>query len=223
MSKKPDETFYDILKIDRRATIAEIVAAYHHARNAFSRDSVATYSLFTNEETQSILARLDEAYQTLSNLEKKAEYDRSLDRLAQEDAPPPPPEPPPAPPPEPPPAPSGIPLTDGEVRPLALAHVAASAAALPDYPALNGAALKEIRERRGMSPQDVTRITRIPMKFLLAIEGDHAPGLPARVYLQGFVKNLATLYRLDPKTSVEAYLKTVDAPRAPPVAERKSS
>ena len=73
---KEEETFYEILKVDRKATVAEIVAAYHSAKNAFSKDSVATYSLFNNDEAQTVLNKLEEAYLTLSNFEKRAEYER---------------------------------------------------------------------------------------------------------------------------------------------------
>ena len=34
--------------------------------------------------------------------------------------------------------------------------------------------------------------------------------LPARVYLQGFLRNLASLYRIDLKDSLASYLKRID-------------
>lgn len=75
---KQKETYYDILKVPRRASVSEIVAAYHLAKNAFSKDSMATYSLFSADEAQKMLQKLEEAYVTLSNFEKRADYDRRL-------------------------------------------------------------------------------------------------------------------------------------------------
>jgi curved DNA-binding protein CbpA len=245
--RKAEETFYDILKIDTRATISEIVAAYHSARNAFSKDSVATYSLFSTEETGAILDRLEQAYLTLSNVDKKREYDRQLQQklkseeslimaAEQESQSAQPPDPAVA-------AAESVFATDlGEdllgaprVNDSKVLHTdlptefptegsagtdagpAPTEAAAPavatewtDGP-LSGQHLKEIREKRALSVDDVSRITKIPSKFIRAIESDDPRQLPARVYLQGFVKNLATLYRLDTKTAAKAYLQHVDS------------
>lgn len=198
MPRKAEETFYDILKVDRKATIAEIVAAYHTAKNAFSRDSVATYSLFNNDETQSILSRLDEAYQTLSNLEKKAQYDATL--AVDTD--------------------TGLPqMTEMQLKrnaersPVteeAPEKPLASSSPLPQYETYTGPVLAEIRERRGMSLDDVCRVTKIPKKFVTAIELEKLKDLPARVYLHGFVKNLAALYKIDSNIVTQSYLVSLD-------------
>jgi hypothetical protein len=236
--RKAEETFYDILKIDQRATISEIVAAYHSAKNAFSKDSVATYSLFSPEETQTILDRLEEAYLTLSNVDKKREYDRQL-KLRIESAEvagviPDIPEMPngaaplyPAAVPDPLPhdpdddAVNAMPATASEPAAPALAVAATDAATAKASPTassppvlegpVTGTRLREIREKRTLSLDDVSRITKIPTKFLRAIEEDDLKRMPARVYLQGFVKNLATLYRLNPKDTVKSYLEHIDA------------
>jgi Helix-turn-helix domain len=201
---KPEETFYDILKVARKATVSEVVAAYHIAKNAFSKDSVATYSLFNPEEVQSVLVKLEEAYLTLSNIEKRVEYDRMLDLKAQNlDLPP---------------SlselemkqnaqhlPRETPVYEGKLAgPLGDPNLPS----MPDQ--LSGTILKEIREKRGMTIDDVSRITKIPSKFIRAIESDEPARLPARVYVQGFVKNLASLYRLDPQDAVKAYLAFLD-------------
>jgi cytoskeletal protein RodZ len=75
---------------------------------------------------------------------------------------------------------------------------------------LSGTMLKDMREKRSLSIDDVSRITKIPMKFLRAIEEGTPKTLPARVYLQGFVKNLAVLYKLNPNEAAKAYLAWVD-------------
>ena len=221
-TRKPEETFYDVLKVDPKATIAEIVAAYHTAKNAFSRDSVATYSLFSPEETQGILSKLEEAYLTLSNIEKKRDYDEGLSKRRNEESGVPPamsepelkskamglPTPPATS------SSTGTPSStsstpDSEVVTRISAPVDPNdTAPVPDV--ITGSVLKEIRERRGLSHDDVSRVTKIPVKFIQAIEGENPKALPARVYLQGFVKNLAVFYKLDPQVTVKSYLEAID-------------
>jgi len=184
-----EETYYDILKVDHKASVAEIASAYHTARSAFSKDSVATYSLFNPEETKAILARLDQAYATLSNQEKRVEYDKRLKlkaapvsqplpRIEKEFTAPPPPSP-------------ALPV-------LTLEN-------------LNGSGLRSLREKRGLSIEEVARISKIPSRYIKAIENEQFDAVPARVYVQGFVKNLATLYRLDPPSAARAILASWDA------------
>jgi curved DNA-binding protein CbpA len=196
---KKDETYYDILKIERTATIAEIVAAYHAAKNAFSKDSVATYSLFNPEEVQEVLGRLEEAYLTLSNLEKRADYDRRLITKDEggffENSP------------------SATPnrTSSGGNEPELKVIVGGAESVMEINPDdVSGKFLKDIREKRGLTVDDVSRITKIPSKFLRAIEEDDLKKMPARVYCQGFVKNLASLYKLDPAVAVKGYLAHLD-------------
>lgn len=201
MAQSKKETYYDVLKVDRKATMAEIVAAYHTARSAFSRDSVATYSLFSTEDTQQILARLDEAYHVLSNADRKRTYDERL-KTDGDDATP---------------APGEKDLLSETAVMTASVPPPAASPEVPVPSSVTGTVLRTIREQRQLSVEDVARITKIPSKFIDAIEREKVGALPARVYLQGFVKNLATLYRLDPKKTVEAYLEGMDRTTTPVV------
>jgi curved DNA-binding protein CbpA len=208
---KNEETYYDILKVEKKATVAEVVAAYHTAKNAFSKDSVATYSLFNSDEAQAVLSKLEEAYLTLSNFEKRADYDRILTLKAQN---------------------LEVPVfSELELKQKAkllpndlaggtsnIMMTLESKPAEPKAPqepptvveSLNGTSLKEFREKRTLSLEDVSRITKIPVKSLKALENDQFAQLPARVYVQGFVKNLATLYRLESNSAVKAYLSYLE-------------
>lgn len=194
-----EETYYEILKVDPKATVPEIVAAYHRARNAFSKDSVATYSLFDEGEAERMLGKFEEAYSTLTNLERREEYDS---RLAQ-----------------------GLPYIPSVKTPATELELKRKAAASAEQPVpssdatpvtapaagnealetVDGTALKKIRERRGLSVEDVARITKIPARYIRAIEADELRVLPAKVYLQGFVTNLSHLYGLSPKETSASY------------------
>lgn len=194
--KRVDENYYELLKVSRNSTVAEIVKAYHAAKSAYSKDSVATYSLFTPDEIQTELARLEEAYTTLSNIEKRAQYDLQLNKNE---------------------GGSLTAITASEARSAATQVKIAETviqdqqvSARIDQEEINGAFMKEAREKRGLTLDDVTRITKIPLKALTALEQDDFKALPARVYCQGFIKNLAVLYKLDPSAAVKAYLVCLD-------------
>lgn len=205
------ETYYELLKISTKASMTEIVQAYNTAKAAFSRDSMATYSLFSEDETEEILSKLEEAYLTLSNIDKKREYDRTLFGGA----------------PTGQRSPASKILPDEENSQSELEMTLANAARNsspepvrdpmpgvmpPEAPmvtdgVINGAFLRDLREKRGLSVDDVARVTKIPSRYLKAIETDDFKGLPARVYLQGFVKNMATLYKIEPTSTSKAYLE----------------
>ncbi|MBI3549839.1 MAG: helix-turn-helix domain-containing protein [Elusimicrobia bacterium] len=52
-----------------------------------------------------------------------------------------------------------------------------------------GSVLKEARLRKGQTVETVFQHTRIPKKFIEALEANQFDVFPARVYLQGFLKN----------------------------------
>ena len=60
-----------------------------------------------------------------------------------------------------------------------------------------GQRLREAREARSMSIEEVARITRIPRSTLGAIEDGHIAQLPAPVFVRGFVRSYAELVGLD--------------------------
>lgn len=69
------QTYYDLLEISPNASSTEIKKAYLRMKEAYSKDSVATYSLVSQEDVDFLLKRLEEALEILSNPEKKRKYD----------------------------------------------------------------------------------------------------------------------------------------------------
>lgn len=217
-----NETYYEVLRVSRGASISEIVAAYHAARGAFSKDSIAMYSLFSQDEADKVLSKLEEAYLTLSNIEKKREYDRSISNGNTAPAlrrPNPQPQAP-APTPSPSAQPSlSSPLPDNvrffepptSTPTPRMAHGEdATDPHLTQPEIISGTFLKTIRERRSLSIEDVSRITKIPLRFLKAIEAENQKDLPAKVYVQGFIKNLAVLYKLDPAQTARTFTSLME-------------
>ncbi len=209
---KKEENYYELLKVSPRATTAEIVTAYHVARNAFSKDSLAVYSLFSAGETEELLKQLEEAYFTLSNPDRKRDYDRRISMSSTANA--------------------AIALTAPEETPVSAPPTPAAIPAVTLTPAqvtstgepaltpvagiIDGLYLAKAREEKGLSLDDVARLTKIPSRTLKAIEAGDIPRLPARVYLQGFVTNLAKVYRLDPSVTAKGYLENLDRLLTPP-------
>ena len=208
VEEREEETYYDVLKVNPNATISEIVAAYHTARNAFSKESMATYSLFSSEETNEILEKLEQAYQTLSNIEKKREYDQFLELRAHNvDVP----------------AMSELEIRKragyqaSEQKPNDLSNQAIEFTPLmADYPGeICGEQLKTIREKKGIALSELARTTKIPSRYIEAIESESLTQLPARVYVQGFIRNLAKMYKIDPQIVTKSFMDYTDRKYGP--------
>ena len=61
-----------------------------------------------------------------------------------------------------------------------------------------GSDLKQARESRRISLEDVSARTKIPVKYLQAIEEDHCDVFPSQTYAQGFIRAYAKVVGADP-------------------------
>lgn len=69
--------YYEVLEVPVNATLQEVHNAYIRAKNAYSGDSVALYSLMSQDDCQAILEQIEEAYSVIGVAEKRREYDRA--------------------------------------------------------------------------------------------------------------------------------------------------
>lgn len=74
---------------------------------------------------------------------------------------------------------------------------------------VNGQLLKRLREGRGLSLEAMVEATKIRKPYLLAIEEQDIENLPARVYLRGFLTQIARVLRVDKVKLAEGYLAFV--------------
>jgi cytoskeletal protein RodZ len=68
-----------------------------------------------------------------------------------------------------------------------------------------GASLRGQREGRGMSVAELSRVTRIPLASLEAIENDRFDELPGEVFVRGFLKAYAQAVGLVPAEILARY------------------
>lgn len=82
-----------------------------------------------------------------------------------------------------------------------------------------GATLRGARERRGLSIESLSRITRIKPDLLRAIEANAFEKLPGGIFRRGFLRSYAHEVGLDPELVVRGYLAEFEAiPVQQPVA-----
>lgn len=73
-----------------------------------------------------------------------------------------------------------------------------------------GAYLRQERERKNISLDDVAKVTRISLQYLEALERDEFQTLPASVFARGFLRTYAAHIGLDPKEVLDMYEAQTD-------------
>jgi flagellar biosynthesis protein FlhG len=187
-----EQTYYEILEVSPTATPKEIQKAYEHAKETFHTDSLAVYSLFSEQEIQEIQVAIEEAYRVLMDEALRKGYDQSHYQILGQQKLEKPPE-------------ILVPLREKKPHP-----------AFADVPVhvgdeiYRGKTLRQIRERMSIDLEAIAQETRINLKTLELIEGEDLEKLPALVYLKGFLKGYAQSLGLDPHKVVEEYVHFLD-------------
>ncbi|MHB8876090.1 MAG: helix-turn-helix domain-containing protein [Myxococcaceae bacterium] len=65
-----------------------------------------------------------------------------------------------------------------------------------------GRYLAQQRELRGLSREDVSRVTKIPLTLVGALETGQAERLPARVFVVNYIRAYATVIGLSPEEAL---------------------
>ncbi len=183
--------YYELLEIRPDASNMDIINAYRQAKLTFKADSMATYSLFDEEELRQMQEQIEQAYATLSNIEKRRVYDRQLGLSREEGA-------------------SGretadtvqdnvVTLDGGAERPAGIRYRMAVATVF------TGRLLREVREFRGIELAAIAEHTKISRQYLQAIEDEDEKHLPEPAYLKGYLKQYAAEIGLDPERVVGRY------------------
>jgi hypothetical protein len=67
--------------------------------------------------------------------------------------------------------------------------------------------LREARVRAGLTPEQVSRTTKIKEDFIVALENDDESSFPPKVFVTAYAKQLCKLYKVDPAPVVEGFEK----------------
>jgi DnaJ-class molecular chaperone len=216
------KNYYDVLEISTNASPQEIESAYLRARNAYSGDSVALYSLMTKDECDSVLTQIEEAYSVIGFPEKRREYDRlrgfnqsgfnlnysmpspaqgvasfesrPKDTVQYEDF--------------------GSNLIEAKVSKLTAQKKfgleyeenTEFEREIQNTTDFTGAFLKKIREYKNVSVERMAEMTRISKTHLTALENEELSKLPADVYVRGYVFQYAKVLKLNPDVVAPSYL-----------------
>ncbi len=195
-----EQSLYELLEVPADATLQEIAQAYKIARVTYQPSSTATYSVFSDEENQEILRRIEEGFSVLSDARLRREYDARLGRERFEAER----EPQVA---EPAPVLSG---NDGQAA-YALrspeSDLELEESIEPEDGVYDGTVLRRIRLSRGVELEEISELTKVNQSHLQFIEEDRYHDLPAPVYVRGFLREYAKCLRLDPRIVSDSYLQ----------------
>lgn len=78
---------------------------------------------------------------------------------------------------------------------------------------IGGPELRQIREARGLTLEDVSNKTKISLSNLRFIEAANVNFLPASVYVKGFIRTYAKMLAIDTDKAVTDYMQFFDARR----------
>lgn len=73
-------SYYELLEVNPTATTAQIEAAYTRISGLVAPDSLAVYAMLEEEDTQRLRQQVEQAYHILNHPERRAAYDRTLQR-----------------------------------------------------------------------------------------------------------------------------------------------
>jgi len=210
MKRLMEQNFYELLGIEFDVSSFEISRAYKENYQLYHEDSLVSYSLFSREEREKILARLDEAYATLIDEKKRSGYDQSLiecgilkEGMKSQDGR----------------KTIGL-ISDSKVSTnntiLAIRNeLKAMVSSNPviqeilTRDALWGKDLKRIRDELGVSLEIIREMTKVRMTFLRAIEEDEYEKAPSRMFLKSYVKAYAQSIGLDGDFVASRYLNKI--------------
>lgn len=216
MSEEKSKNYYEILEVPTNATSEEIYQGYVRAKNAYGQDSLALYSLMTKEECDQIIELIDEAYTIISDPEKRRQYDQArgiqsvaavhkridspendLDEASQSR----------------PKSDEGRPSETNMTKIVAKKRFALDfkpsaemEERIEQATDFTGPFLREIREYKNVDINRMSDMTKVSKTYIRNIEDENVEGLPAAVYVRGFVYQIAKCLKLNPEMVATSYL-----------------
>lgn len=192
--------YYEILELTSGAPQHEVTAAYERARNTYSGDNPAIYTIFSEQEARELLVMIEEAYQILGNKILRNIYDQRLlsGRASLNDL-----------------TYNSIveaskqlfPETKTEKKEATYTKDPAFEKEISAQENWTGEFLKKVREYKQISVERMSEITKINSWYVTAIERVEPGNLPAVVFVRGYVVQIARALNLDDKKVADSYMK----------------
>jgi len=226
------KNYYDILEIPVEASHQEIAQGYTRAKNAYSGDSLALYSLMTKEECDEILNLIEEAYSVLCDPHKRRLYNNARGLLAPPDD-----------------YKSYQERVDSNKDIGAIQQLASSGSInnrdfsaeskkgndkkditkivaskrfalehtvrpemeqeIEQTTVFTGEVLRKIREYKGVDVARMSDMTKVSKTYIKNIEAEKLDNLPVLVYVRGFVYQYAKCLKLNPELVATSYINHI--------------
>jgi flagellar biosynthesis protein FlhG len=200
MKPLSEQDYYETLDITRAAAPEEIERAYRLACSTYAPDSLAGYPVFEEGDVELLRERIEIAYRTLADPTARAAYDRELGG-GREAAP----------------ALNGTAAAGVVEETFAASNESVETPVLEPLDALDeleesegewsGARLRRTRLRQGVEIEEIAETTKVNPTYLRFIEEERFDGLPAAVYVRGFVTGIAGCLGLDAKRVASSYVE----------------
>jgi flagellar biosynthesis protein FlhG len=182
-----EQDYYETLDVSRNAAFEDIERAYRLACDTYCEDSLAGYPVFEIGDVELLRERIEVAYRILVDPDTRRAYDHELSTLVAEPVVP-------------------VRAIAEDAGPSA-EELRSPAPVLAPLDALDeleegegewtGARLRRARLRQGIELDDITKVTKVNPTYLAFIEDERFDGLPAAVYVRGFVVGYAECLGLD--------------------------
>lgn len=189
LESKYKQTYYEVLSISHDATTADVIDAYGKLKLIFQPESLATYSLYSEDELKHLREKIEDAYQTLSDKHKRFEYDAEVNpsQIASPK--------------------EKLESIDKPEKTQLQPSKPINKITMPDsFKQISGKALKDIRKSQNISLKSIASQTKVSLEYLEAIESENKATFPAPFYFKSFLKQYATAIGLDPELVVKTYI-----------------
>lgn len=210
-----EQTYYELLEVDTNAAQDEIHRAYKRAKETYSPDSPALYTMFTREEALELSKMIEEAYQVLSNNARRSEYDLALRGGEQPN--------------------SRYVAQDAQTSPVDTQNISAYTnhsteqtplghkktkfgsyhvkhemeQAIENTLECDGSFLRKVRVYKNITIEQLSEETKISKTYLRSIEDNDYTKLPAPVFVRGFVVQIAKTLGLESQRVAKSFMNMV--------------
>lgn len=194
--------YYEVLELPENAPQHSVTTAYERAKRTYSGENPAIYTIFSEAEARELLTMIEEAYQVLGNKSLRTIYDQriangfgtindlsysSILEASKQHFP--------------------EPAQKGRLK-LEFKEDPQFEVEIKNQTHWNGEFLKKVREYKNVQLDQLSAVTKISSYYLKSLEEMNPQGLPAVVFVRGYVIQVAKALGLDEKTVADSYMKT---------------